>query len=76
MTLSGILGLVESKSELWFLILLHIFMMLKSFCELGQGHRRVLKSGPAEDLVECRRHERGLAPSLMGGSGESPPRKF
>ena len=26
-----------------------------------QGRRRALKSGPAEDMVECRRHERGRA---------------
>ena len=37
-----------------------------------QGRRRVLKSGPVEDMVECRRHERGLAPSRKGGLGDLP----
>ena len=26
-----------------------------------QGRRRVLKSGRAEEIIECRRHERGRA---------------
>ena len=29
------------------------------FLSLLQGRRRVLKSGPAEEIIECRRHERG-----------------
>ena len=33
-----------------------------------QGRRRVLKSGPAEEIIECRRHERGGG---GGGGGES-----
>ena len=31
-----------------------------------QGRRRVFKSGPAEEIIECRRHERGRA--REGGS--------
>ena len=27
-----------------------------------QGRRRVFKSGPAEEAIECRTHERGLFP--------------
>ena len=26
-----------------------------------QGRHRVLKSGPAEEIIECRRHKRGRA---------------
>ena len=42
----------------------------------NQGRRRALKSGPAEDMVECRRHERGIAPSPRGGSGDLPRENF
>ena len=44
---------------------------------LYQGRRCVIKSGPAGETIECRRHERGRAregdcsPSLEGGSGVS-----
>ena len=46
-----------------------------------QGRRRVLKSGPAEDMVEYRRYERGRAregvsPLSKRVFGGSPPRKF
>ena len=47
-----------------------------------QGRRRLLKSGPAEEAIECRRHDRGRARegeyshSRKGGLGGSPPRKF
>ena len=46
-----------------------------------QGRRRVLKSGPAEEIIECRRHERGRArerdsPSRYGGLGGFPREKF
>ena len=40
-----------------------------------QGCRRVFKSGPAEEAIECRRHERGesvrggLFPLSLGGLG-------
>ena len=46
-----------------------------------QGRRRVFKSGPAEEAIECRRHEMGestrggLFPFSLGGRGP-PPRKF
>ena len=46
-----------------------------------QGRRRVFKSGPAEEAIECRRHESGEStrgdhsPSLQGVWGP-PPRKF
>ena len=36
---------------------------------LNQGRRRVLKSGPAEEIIECRRHERGE--STREGLGEN-----
>ena len=47
---------------------------------LEQGRRRVFKSGPAEEAIECRRHERGRAregdyfPLIRGVCGH-PPRK-
>ena len=41
-----------------------------------QGRRRALKSGLAEDMVECQMHERGLAPSRKGGSGGPPRENF
>ena len=31
------------------------------FVSTTQGRRCVLKSGPAEEAIECRRHERGRA---------------
>ena len=34
-----------------------------------QGRRRVFKSGPAEEIIECRWHERGRA-----REGDSPSR--
>ena len=36
-------------------------------CSILQGRRRVFKSGPAEEIIECRRHERERA-----REGESP----
>ena len=37
---------------------------------ITQGRRRVLKSGPAEEAIECRRHEGGgLFPLSLGGFG-------
>ena len=47
-----------------------------------QGRRRVFKSGPAEEAIECRRHERVRAregdypPSRYGGLGGLPPEKI
>ena len=46
-----------------------------------QGRRRVFKSGPAVETIQCRRHERwrareGIAPPLVWGVWESPPRFF
>ena len=47
-----------------------------------QGRRRVFKSGPAEEDIECRRHERGRAregdysPSRKGVWGASPEKIF
>ena len=48
--------------------------MIKNIAKaLGtQGRRRVFKSGPAEEAIECRRHERGE--STRWG-GYSPSRK-
>ena len=46
---------------------------VKSRYFMHQGRRRVLKSGPAEEIIECRRHERGRAregdpsPLSLGG---------
>ena len=37
-----------------------------------QGRRRVFKSGPAEEIIECRRHKRVESMGVRG----SPPRKF
>ena len=39
-----------------------------------QGRRRVLKSGPAEDMVECPRLERGRA--REGARGDLPRENF
>ena len=49
-------------------------------CLIMQGRRRIFKSGPAEEIVECRRHERGRArggdsPLSLGVRG-SPPNNF
>ena len=42
--------------------------------EALQGRRRVFKSGPAEEAIECLRHERGSAREggLIGVLGASP----
>ena len=55
----------------------------KSRVVYQQGRRRVLKSVPVEDMVECRRHkrgraQRGLAPSRTrkGCSGDLPQENF
>ena len=37
-----------------------------------QGRRRLFKSGPAEEAIECRRHERGRAREEFGGPPTSP----
>ena len=42
---------------------------------LFQGRRRVFKSGPAEETIECRRHERGI-PLSLGGLGCLPRENF
>ena len=45
-----------------------------------QGLRRVLKSGPAEEIIECRRHERGEhergIPLSLGGVRGLPRENF
>ena len=48
-----------------------------------QCRRRVFKSGPAEEIIECRRHERGgggeherVTLPLVSGVRGSPSRKF
>ena len=47
-----------------------------------QGRRRVFKSGPAEEIIECRRHERGGgehergSPPLVRGIGGLPRENF
>ena len=40
-----------------------------------QGRRRVLKSGPAEEIIECRRHER-MTPLSLGGVRGLPRENF
>ena len=58
--------------------------ILKKFCDQivfvlpKQGRRRVFKSGPAEEAIECRggEHKRGVIPPLVRGVRGSPPRKF
>ena len=46
---------------------------------ITQGRRRIFKSGPAVEAVECRRHMRGgstiggLLPLSLGGFGGPPP---
>ena len=53
-------------------------MLLLLYSTLQQGRRRVLKSGPAEEMDEYRsgaQHERGNIPSGKGVRG-CPPRKF
>ena len=48
---------------------------------ITQGRRRVFKSGPAEETIECRRHEKGgggarkgeLFPLSLGGGGGGLP---
>ena len=32
-----------------------------------QGRRRIFKSGPAKEIIECRRHERGESTRGLGG---------
>ena len=48
-----------------------------------QGRRRVFQSGPAEEAIECRRHERGestrvglINPLSLGGFGGASPEKI
>ena len=49
---------------------------------MHQGRRRVFKSDPAEEDIQCRRHERGestrggIIPPLVRGVWGPPPRKF
>ena len=53
------------------------FLSLKGGCTCSsesthvkiQGRRRVFKSGPAEEIIECRRHERGTPPLVRGLGG-------
>ena len=40
-----------------------------SFQKGIQGRRRVFKSGPAEENIECRWHERGTPPLVRGLGG-------
>ena len=48
-------------------------MIIPSYEGTTQARRRVFKSGPAEEAIECRRHERGgLFPLWLGGMGASP----
>ena len=60
---------------------LHVVFLNNVFLSL-QGRRRVFKSGPAEEDIECRRHERGRAregdysPSRKGGLGGLPRENF
>ena len=58
------------------------FSRIINMYTLRQGRRHVLKSGPAEDMFECRRHEWGAStrggfpPSRKGGSGDLPRENF
>ena len=60
----------------------HIRSCLKLHKSTKQGRRRVFKRGPAEEAIECRRHERGestrrgLIPLSLGGFGGLPRRKI
>ena len=45
------------------------FLNQASGISKNQGRRRVFKSGPAEEIIECRRHEWGRA-----REGDSPSR--
>ena len=49
--------------------------VLRRIISRRQGRRRVFKSGPAEEAIECRRHERGIIPLSLGGFVGPPPRK-
>ena len=57
---------------------LYSFVLL----EHVQGCRRVFESGPAEEVIECRRHERGrtregiIPPFVRGILGTSPGKIF
>ena len=42
---------------------------VKSKVVISQGRRRIFKSGPAEEVIECRRHEMGE--STRGGHSPS-----
>ena len=57
---------------------MYVFLFSENFAEhfrllafffVTQGRRRVFKSGPAEKIIACRRHERGRA-----REGDSPSR--
>ena len=41
-----------------------------------QSRRRVFKSGPAEETIECEKHERGIFPLHVRGVWGPPPRKL
>ena len=42
-----------------------------------KGRRRLFKSGPAEEAIECRTHESGdYSPSRKGGLGGLPRENF
>ena len=41
-----------------------------------QGRRRVFKSGPAEEAIECQRHEKGIILALVRGVGGLPQNKI
>ena len=43
---------------------------------LDQSRRCVFKGGLAEEVIECRKHKRGILPLSSGGFQRSPPRKF
>ena len=52
--------------------LVFINLILKKVSRRTQGRRRIFKSSPAEEIIECQRHERGRvqegdSPSLQGG---------
>ena len=49
--------------------LIMLFKIVHGLVDIPQGRRLVLKSGPAEEIIERRRHERGRA-----REGESPSR--
>ena len=50
--------------------------LVTCMCIYEQDRRRVIKSGPAEEAIECRRHEKGKSTRGLRGLGGSPENLF